>query len=358
MGPFHYRTKAQKHVKVNVRECMHYLTVDADRSVIMSTPFVKSHWDQIEKLGMCDGVVNLLDKDSWGKNTSGDSYDFSALKDAIWNEIAIHSSHQQRCENYVQLAALVSKTNVGEVRRTMRAIILSTVIRPFHMWAKKEIVKRNPDKKAPRRVEGQVRGELLIKFIERFSRKLAKAKRALSLKRYEQLKNKLMDRTKKTSARYRNERSIEFKACLENNMRKMTKSEEAAGRYDKTVLTEGGISFKLLTMVSSCKTCNTNWKRKKYHHCQNYGCCLAAVHAELKHRKIDLSKQQLCGLSIAEKRKLLRKAVTSVKMVDQGQGQQGFDNNDVKYFVPQTELGKSLHEKQKEMMEKEKGVNT
>ena len=43
-------------MKVNVRECMHYLTVDADRSVIMSTPFVKSHWDQIEKLGMCDGV--------------------------------------------------------------------------------------------------------------------------------------------------------------------------------------------------------------------------------------------------------------------------------------------------------------
>mmetsp|Transcript_29418 Transcript_29418/g.46212 ORF Transcript_29418/g.46212 Transcript_29418/m.46212 type:complete len:99 (-) Transcript_29418:1231-1527(-) len=73
MGPFHYRTKAQKHVKVNVRECMHYLTVDADRSVIMSTPFVKSHWDQIEKLGMCDDVVNLLDKDSWGNNTSGDS---------------------------------------------------------------------------------------------------------------------------------------------------------------------------------------------------------------------------------------------------------------------------------------------
>ena len=35
---------------------------------------------------------------------------------------------------------------------------------------------------------------------------------------------------------------MEFKACLENNMRKMTKSEEAAGRYDKTVLTEGGIS--------------------------------------------------------------------------------------------------------------------
>ena len=81
----------------------------------------------------------------------------------------------------MQLTALVSKTNVGEVRRTMRAIIFSTIIRPFHMWTEKEIVKRNPDKKAPHRVEGHVRGELLIKFIERFCRKLAKAKRALSL---------------------------------------------------------------------------------------------------------------------------------------------------------------------------------
>ena len=304
-------------------------------------------------------LVNLFDKDSWGKNASGLPNDFSTLHDAIWNEIAIHSSHQQRCENYVQLAALVSKTNVGEVRRTLRAIILSTIIRPFHMWAKKEIVKRNPDKKAPRRVEGQVRGELLIRFIERFFLpKLVKAKRALTLKRYEELKNKLMDRNEKTSARYANERMSEFRACLEKNMRKMTKSEEAAGRYDKTVLTEGGISFKLLTMVNSCKTCNTYWKKRKYYHCLNMGCCLAAVHAELKHRKIDLSKKQLCGLAIAEKRKQLRTAVTSVKMVDQGQGQQGFDSNDVKYFVPETEIGKSLLGKQKEMMENEKGVNT
>jgi len=52
MGLFHYRTKAKKQVHVSVRECMQYLTADADREVIMSTPFVKSHWDQIEKLGM------------------------------------------------------------------------------------------------------------------------------------------------------------------------------------------------------------------------------------------------------------------------------------------------------------------
>jgi len=258
----------------------------------------------------------------------------------------------------VQLAALVSKTNVGEVRRTMRAIILSTIIRPFHMWAKQELAKRDPDKKPPRCVEGQERGELLILSMEKFCRKLNKAKQALGKERYGQIKKKLMDKNEKTSARYRNERSMEFKACLENSMRMITKSEEAHGRYDKTVLTEGGISFKLLTMVNSCSTCNTFWKRKKYRDCQTDGCCLAAVHAELKHRNIDLSKQQLCGLAIAEKRNKLRTAVTSEKMVEQGQGQQGFKNSDVKYFVPITELGKSLKDKQREMMNSEKGVNT
>ena len=78
---------------INIKDCMQYLTADADRKVIMSTPFVKSHWDQIQKLGMCEHVVDLLDEDSWGEDTRGNPYDFSALRDAIWNEIAIHSSH-------------------------------------------------------------------------------------------------------------------------------------------------------------------------------------------------------------------------------------------------------------------------
>ena len=361
MGPFHYRTKAKKQVRINVRECMEYLTADADRSVIMSTPFVKTHWNLIQKMGMCEDVVDLFDKDSWGHNTNGVPNDFSTLRDAIWNEIAIHSTHQQRCENYVQLAALVSRTNVGEVRRTQRAIILSTIIRPFHMWAKKVLVERHPDKydkKPPRRVEGHERGELLIKYMLKFSKKLARAKRALGKQRYDEIKEKLMDSQQKTSATYRNEQTMSFKESLENNVRRITKSEEAAGRYDKTIFTEGGISFKLLTMSNSCRSCNAHWKKRKYRECRKDGCCMAALHAELKHHKIHLSKQKLCGLKISEKRKELRKALTKVKMVDQMQGQQGFNASDVKYFVPQTSLGKSLQNLQKEMNDREAGAST
>jgi len=358
MGPFHYRTRAKKHVHINIKDCMQYLTADADRKVITSTPFVKSHWDQIQKLGMCEHVVDLLDEDSWGEDTRGNPYDFSALRDAIWNEIAIHSSHQQRCENYVQLAALVSKTRVGEVRRTLRAIILSTIIRPFHMWAKQEIVRRNPEKKAPRRVEGQIRGELLIKFVDQFRRKLNRAKRSISNERYDAIKKKLIDQNEKTSARYTTENMEKMKESLEKSTRRVTKAEEAAGFYDKTVMMSGGISFKLLSMVNSCKPCQAAWKKRKSYDCRSERCCMAAVHAELKQRKIDLSKKQRCGLSILEKRHMLRDDEAKMIMVDEGKGQQGFDSKDVKFFVPKTELAKSLLQMQMDMMNKEKGIST
>ena len=176
MGANHYRFEAEEEVFVHVDDAMEYLTGEADRSVIMESEFVKSHWHLIEKMGMCEHEINLFDKTTWGNDTNGNPYDFEPLHQAIWNEIAIHACHQQRCENWVQLAALVSKTNVSEVRRTLRAIILSTIIRPFHQWAKDYIAERS-DKKAPRRVEGAKRAKLLIKYMEKFSKR-AKAKKA------------------------------------------------------------------------------------------------------------------------------------------------------------------------------------
>ena len=102
MGTYHYRHQASQNVSIYSDECMEYLTGGADRSVIMNSPFVKSHWDLIEKMGRSPEEIDLFDDSTWGNDN------FSALYDAIWNEIAIHASHQQRCENYVQLAALVS----------------------------------------------------------------------------------------------------------------------------------------------------------------------------------------------------------------------------------------------------------
>lgn len=56
----------------------------------------------------------VIDESTWG------NVDYKPLIDGIWRHIGIIPHHSQRCENYVQLAALVSKTLVGEARRTWR----------------------------------------------------------------------------------------------------------------------------------------------------------------------------------------------------------------------------------------------
>jgi hypothetical protein len=66
------------------------------------------------------------DKDASDSNLPlhNDSHDNKPFIDSITARIAIHSSHQQRCENHAQLAVMASKTNVGEKRRTWRAIYI------------------------------------------------------------------------------------------------------------------------------------------------------------------------------------------------------------------------------------------
>ena len=49
-----------------------------------------------------------IDKSSW----SGE--DFEPLLNGVWQDIVIHAMHQQRCENFVQMAALIAKTLVRD----------------------------------------------------------------------------------------------------------------------------------------------------------------------------------------------------------------------------------------------------
>ena len=55
--------------------------------------------------------------------------DYTSLVDGIWRTISIHAHHQQRCENFVQMSALIARTMVGEARRTWRAIAISATIK-------------------------------------------------------------------------------------------------------------------------------------------------------------------------------------------------------------------------------------
>ena len=77
---------------------------------------------------------------------------------------------QQRCENYVQAMGLISQTNIGEDRRTVRAIIVGAIIRRFNAWGLKKLQstpslwkKRN---KMPHRLTGSNKTYLLLEYLD------------------------------------------------------------------------------------------------------------------------------------------------------------------------------------------------
>lgn len=138
-----------KPVSVNLKDCMSFIMQDSDLGAIINGNFVKDNWDHIEMMGQSEIPVRLLDKNSDGlvdKSTWGD-YDYSPLRINILRMIAIHSNHQQRCENFVQMAAIICKTSVKELRRTVLAICTSGILRPFNQQSLGREIARGMDRK-------------------------------------------------------------------------------------------------------------------------------------------------------------------------------------------------------------------
>ena len=77
------------------------------------------------KIILC--FTGSIDKSTWAGEDS------EPLLNGVWQDIVIHAMHQQRCENFVQMAALIAKILVGEARRTWREIAVSTIISRFDL---------------------------------------------------------------------------------------------------------------------------------------------------------------------------------------------------------------------------------
>ena len=92
-------------VVVNIRDIMRYLAGKVDRADVRDGRFVKHNWASIAYLATLDTSVDVLGDQVPDK--------LRPLFGAIWCQIAIHSIHQQRCEQYVQLTRLISITGVG-----------------------------------------------------------------------------------------------------------------------------------------------------------------------------------------------------------------------------------------------------
>ena len=53
---------SQGSVDINIKECMTYLTANADLNEISDNKFVKEHWDLIQKITLANEIEILLEK--------------------------------------------------------------------------------------------------------------------------------------------------------------------------------------------------------------------------------------------------------------------------------------------------------
>lgn len=177
------------------------------------------------------------DIDSWEEavdRSTWEGVNFMPLLEGIWRYVGIHSHHQQRCENYVQMAALIAKTLVGETRRTWRAIMLSTLMRRFNPYA---LLRRKEEKEdfAGSRVEGSFRIEYFLDFIRQFEKEAAEAKRELGPLKVNELRMSIMDKKKKASSRERAKLENDIQRAVKKNMTVLA-AEKIKGFSSTTVM--------------------------------------------------------------------------------------------------------------------------
>ena len=120
-------------VSVNTREIMKYLTELADPEDPLKDPLIANKKDLWFEMASADVVVDLFNTSTWNGS------DYEPLLDLVHKIIVPHALHQQRCENFVQLAALVASNNTGEGRRSYRAAGLSCIVRSFNRHAAEKV---------------------------------------------------------------------------------------------------------------------------------------------------------------------------------------------------------------------------
>lgn len=104
-------------IVINLRESMSYLTEVADPVKMLEDPFIKHNWHYIVALSKAKEAVELLHRSDDGKwdKSSWNGKDYEPFAVNVIKCICIHSSHQQRCENYVQQYYIPDNTSQSRV---------------------------------------------------------------------------------------------------------------------------------------------------------------------------------------------------------------------------------------------------
>ena len=111
-------------------------------------------------MAAADPPVDLFDATTWS------SVDYKPLCDMVHAVIAPHMCQNQRIESYVQMHAVVAKTNVKEVRRSSRSMLHCAIIRPFNQISveeKRATIDSLKDREKIKRVKGrEIRSRLSV----------------------------------------------------------------------------------------------------------------------------------------------------------------------------------------------------
>mmetsp|Transcript_31076 Transcript_31076/g.74102 ORF Transcript_31076/g.74102 Transcript_31076/m.74102 type:complete len:1200 (+) Transcript_31076:150-3749(+) len=240
--------------KANLKIMLEFLVADADPSKILKDPLITSNkvllWQMVDD-------EDELEFDLWDENTWTNCYD--PIVDMVHKRIAIHPIHQQRCENHVQMAALVASTSVNEVRRTSRCIALSGILRPFHQAALKEaneiraienewLESQNKEKKAGEvdRVAGSLRMMLLGDYVDAYSEKVEDTMADVPDEMLRKVFDLVTNKNSKISAKMVDEKVKRYKESMEKKPRKVTKSEINEDGIDIPPEVKGGLKRKFL----------------------------------------------------------------------------------------------------------------
>lgn len=241
LGKHHKMTHGD--VKIDLHESMNFITENADPSLILKDPFITQNWAYINSL-----ANEKIAVDTWAETTPNNKK-YAPFVVNIIHSICIHSSHQQRCENYVQLCGLLSSTGVGEVRRTCRAIMNSIINRRFNLWVLQTTNQRRKSAgvREIKRLQGHEKVALFAEFTNSFFAKVDNAMGSREV--WKKIRSRLESTSGKASECEKAELLEKFCKCAKENP-KYVKAHRPMG-IELTARTAKAVSLGVLVAVNN-----------------------------------------------------------------------------------------------------------
>ena len=235
--------------------------------------------------------------------------DYSDLAVAIMRCLVNHTNHQQRCENYVQAMGLISQTNVGKARCTIRAIIVSAIICKFNRWGLNKLQSTSrlwrTLGKMPARLAGCNKTYLSLEYLDQYHKEVNNANEVIDQSGIARggkagdtcrriIANMKLQAAKISTA----EREVFVESVMAWYGDDVPQcAAEVGGEVNVPTAIGGKVLLRIFTKTRDCfiKAVNPDLTMEK------------CVVAEIEARQISISEENLKSLSIAEKRKKIRK---------------------------------------------------